>query len=291
MFPAHIEEYVRPLTVADALAANARYEDGEAMFIAGGQSLMQAIKSRMARPRCLIDLQAIPSLKGISFDAGLRIGAMTRYVEIAGDERLDGAFAALRDAAGHVGDRQVRNRGTIGGSCCWNYVASCTPAVVLGLGGVMELTDASGTRRSVPAGEFLIGPLETARRGDEMLEAVRFDRPAARTGSAYRKWGLIKDALPVVGICVKVELDAGGTCTAARVALSGLPAGAQLASDGAAQLVGSRGEHEMLARAFGAIAEAVDVQSDKWATDEYRKQLIRTLGAEVASTAFARAAS
>jgi carbon-monoxide dehydrogenase medium subunit len=279
------------LTVADALAANARYEDGEAMFIAGGQSLMQAIKSRMARPRCLIDLQAIPSLKGISFDAGLRIGAMTRYVEIAGDERLDGAFAALRDAAGHVGDRQVRNRGTIGGSCCWNYVASCTPAVVLGLGGVMELTDASGTRRSVPAGEFLIGPLETARRGDEMLEAVRFDRPAARAGSAYRKWGLIKDALPVVGICVKVELDAGGTCTAARVALSGLPAGAQLASDGAAQLVGSRGEHEMLARAFGAIAEAVDVQSDKWATDEYRKQLIRTLGAEVASTAFARAAS
>jgi carbon-monoxide dehydrogenase medium subunit len=289
MFPAHIEEYVRPVTVAEALAANARYEEGEAMFIAGGQSLMQAIKSRMARPRCLIDLQAIPTLKGIAFDAGLRIGAMTRYVEIAGDARLDGAFAALRDAAGHVGDRQVRNRGTIGGSCCWNYVASCTPAVVLGLDGVMELTDASGARRSVPAGEFLIGPLETARRSDEMLEAVRFERPAARTGSAYRKWGLVKDALPVVGICVKVELDAGGTCTAARVALSGLAAGAQLAS--AEPLVGSRGDPEALARTFGAIAEAVDVQSDKWATDEYRKQLIRTLGAEVASTAFARAAS
>jgi len=289
MFPAHIEEYVRPVTVAEALAANARYEEGEAMFIAGGQSLMQAIKSRMARPRCLIDLQAIPTLKGIAFDAGLRIGAMTRYVEIAGDVRLDGAFAALRDAAGHVGDRQVRNRGTIGGSCCWNYVASCTPAVVLGLDGVMELTDASGARRSVPAGEFLIGPLETARRSDEMLEAVRFERPAARTGSAYRKWGLVKDALPVVGICVKVELDASGTCTAARVALSGLAAGAQLAS--AAPLVGSRGDPEALARTFGAIAEAVDVQSDKWATDEYRKQLIRTLGAEVASTAFARAAS
>lgn len=289
MFPAHIEEYVRPVTVAEALAANARYEEGEAMFIAGGQSLMQAIKSRMARPRCLIDLQSIPTLKGIAFDAGLRIGAMTRYVEIAGDVRLDGAFAALRDAAGHVGDRQVRNRGTIGGSCCWNYVASCTPAVVLGLDGVMELTDASGARRSVPAGEFLIGPLETARRSDEMLEAVRFERPAARTGSAYRKWGLVKDALPVVGICVKVELDASGTCTAARVALSGLAAGAQLAS--AAPLVGSRGDPEALARTFGAIAEAVDVQSDKWATDEYRKQLIRTLGAEVASTAFARAAS
>jgi len=291
MFPAHIEEYVRPTTVADALAANARYEEGEAMFIAGGQSLMQAIKSRMARPRCLIDLQAIASLKGISFDGGVRIGAMTRYVEIAGDESLDGALAALRDAAGHVGDRQVRNRGTIGGSCCWNYVASCTPAVVLGLDGAMELVDAGGARRVVPAGEFLIGPLETARRADEMLEAVRFAPPAPRTGSAYRKWGLVKDALPVVGICVKVQLDAGGTCTAARISLSGLPAGAQLAAVGADQLVGSRGEHDALARAFGAIAESVDIQSDKWATDEYRKQLIRTLGAEVASAAFARAAS
>jgi len=291
MFPAHIEEYVRPTTVADALAANARYEEGEAMFIAGGQSLMQAIKSRMARPRCLIDLQAIPALQGILFDDGLHIGAMTRYVEIAGDERLNGAFAALRDAAGHVGDRQVRNRGTIGGSCCWNYVASCTPAVVLGLDGVMQLADASGARRAIPAGEFLIGPLETARRGDEMLEGVRFARPALRTGSAYRKWGLVKDSLPVVGICVKVELDASGICTAARIALSGLPAGAQLASSGVEQLVGSRGEHDALARAFSAIAESVDVQSDKWATDEYRKQLIRTLGADVASTAFARAAS
>ena len=87
MFPAHIEEYVRPATVADALAANARYDEGEAMFIAGGQSLMQAMKSRMARPRCLIDLQAIDALTGIGFDGGLHIGAMTRYIEIATDDR------------------------------------------------------------------------------------------------------------------------------------------------------------------------------------------------------------
>jgi carbon-monoxide dehydrogenase medium subunit len=290
MFPAHIEEYLRPSTVADALAALARHDDGEAMFIAGGQSLMQAIKSRMARPRCLIDLQAIAELKGFRFDGGVRIGAMTRYVEIAQEERLGNGLAALRDAAAHVGDRQVRNRGTIGGSCCWNYVASCTPAVVLGLDGTMELVAASGARRSVPAREFLIGPLETARAPDEILEGLRFAPPPPRAGSAYRKWGLVKDALPVVGLCVYVELDAGGVCTAARIALSGLPAGAQLAAAGVEHLVGTRGEHDALARAFGALADDVEAQSDKWASEAYRRQLIRTLGAEVAAAAFARAA-
>jgi len=291
MFPAHIDEYVRPATVAEALAASARYDEGEAMFIAGGQSLMQAIKSRMARPRCLIDLQAIDALKGIDFSDGLRIGAMTRYVDIAADERLRGAWAALRDAAAHVGDRQVRNRGTIGGSCCWNYVASCTPAVVLGLGGSMQLVSADAARRTVPAEEFLIGPLETARRPDEILEAVGFAASTGRGGSAYRKWGLVKDALPVVGLCVRVQLDAGGRCTAARVALSGLAAGAQLATAGAALLVGSAGDAASIARAMDAIAASVEAQSDKWASSDYRRQLIRTLGAEVAATAFARAAA
>ena len=291
MFPAHIEEYVRPATIAEALAANARYDEGEAMFIAGGQSLMQAIKSRMARPRCLIDLQAIDGLQGIDYANGVRIGAMTRYVDIAADERLRGAHAALRDAAAHVGDRQVRNRGTIGGSCCWNYVASCTPAVVLGLGGTMHLVAADGSRRALGAGDFLIGPLETARRADEILEAVSFETPAGRAGSAYRKWGLVKDALPVVGVCVLVQLDGGGVCTAARIALSGLAAGAQLAPEGAAALVGSRGEAAAVERAMAAVAASVEAQSDKWASSEYRQQLIRTLGADVTATAFARAAS
>lgn len=292
MFPAHIEEYVRPTTVAEALAANARYDEGEAMFIAGGMSLMQAIKSRMARPRCLIDLQAIAALQGIEVGgSGVRIGAMTRYVDIANDARLDGAYAALRDAAGHVGDRQVRNRGTIGGSCCWNYIASCTPTVVLGLDGTMNLVAASGARRALPATEFLIGPLETARQGDEMLESVSFPAVAGRTGSAYRKWGLTKDALPVVGICVQVRLDAAGVCTAARVALSGLAAGGQLAPVGAQALIGTRGDAAALTAAMAAVADSVDAQADKWASTEYRQQIIRTLGTEVAATAFARAAS
>ncbi len=134
MYPAAIGEYVAPATVDEALKAWAGAA-GDAHFIAGGQSLMQAVKSRLVQPDCLIDLANVGELGGISADAGgVHIGPMTRYRDIAGDSQLDGAYQALRDAATRVGDRQVRNRGTIGGSLCWNYIAACMPPTVIGLG-------------------------------------------------------------------------------------------------------------------------------------------------------------
>jgi carbon-monoxide dehydrogenase medium subunit len=291
MFPADIEKYCRPRSIDEALLAGAGFEPGEAMFIAGGQSLMQAMKSRMARPRCLIDLQSIAELRGICLDGTtLSIGAMTRYVTIAEDVSLTGWFAALRDAAQHVGDRQVRNRGTIGGSCCWNYVASCMPAVTMALAATMELQAPAGGKRSVPADDFLIAPLETARADDEILLGLRIAPPAGRGGSAYKKWGLVADALPVVGVCVALSLDAAGRCTTARVTLAGLSAGAQRASAAEQGLVGSTGEAAAIAAAFAAAADAADTQADKWANGAYRQNLIRTLGQEVAARAFARAA-
>ena len=206
MYPAVIESYFAPRTVQEALGALAAHGD-DAHFIAGGQSLMQAIKSRLVSPKCLVDLQHVAELKGVQPDAGgLRIGAMTRYREIATADPLAGAYEALRDAASHVGDRQVRNRGTIGGSLCWNYLAACMPAACIGIGASVELLDSKGKRRTLPAEEFLGGPLETARQPDEILLAVVLPRAAAKTGSAYKKWGLVTDALPVVGVCAFVEL-------------------------------------------------------------------------------------
>lgn len=290
MYPARIEEYLRPRSVAEALAAITRYDDGEAMFLAGGQSMMQALKSRMLRPQCVIDLQDVSELIGLHCDdTGLRIGAMTRYVDIAADRRLDGAFAALRDAAAHVGDRQVRNRGTLGGSVCWNYVASCMPAVVLGLAGTLELQAADGGHRTIAADDFFRGPLETARRDDELLLAVRWPAPAAASGSAYRKWGLVRDALPVIGVCVHVALDGAGRCAQARIALAGLSGGCQRADMGETLLIGSNGDAAAIAAAMDAIAAAVETHDDLSADADYRRQLIRSLGREVAATAFARA--
>lgn len=288
MYPAVIEDYQRPRTLADAVAAVKRYDSGDAIFIAGGQSVMQAIKSRMVRPRCVVDLQDIVELKGVTLTPNLRIGAMTRYVTIAEHSGIGPAYAALGDAAKHVGDRQVRNRGTIGGSVCWNYVASCLPATTLGLGGTMHLLSASGKTREVLADNFLIAPLETARADDEILTAISFPE-APWTGSAYKKWGLVTDALPVVGVCIKVTVDGAGKCTAARIALSGLSAGAQRAPAGEVLLVGSSGKEPSIDRALSAVVDSVECQSDQWAEASYRQQLIRTLGRDVATSAFARA--
>ena len=293
MYPAIIDNYVRPLTVTEAISA--LVDGGEdALFIAGGMSLMQAIKSRMVSPTCLVDLQDVAELKGISTDnqGVVRIGAMTRYCEIATAGELLGPYQALVDAAAHVGDRQVRNRGTIGGSLCWNYIAACLPAASLGVGASVELMSKSGEQRTLTADDFLGTPLETARADDEILVAVTLPKPAANVGSAYKKWGLVADALPVVGVTVLVQLDPAGTCTRARVAFSGLGDGPCRSSAAEQALIGATGhDHDNIKQAFEAASEEQDVQADMWADEAYRKLLIRELGREVANTAFERASA
>lgn len=292
MYPAAIEDYLRPASVDDVLKAASKYGAGEAVFVAGGQSVMQAIKSRLVRPRCVIDLQAVRELKGVTVGAnGIRIGAMTRYVELVGDNRLKGAYEALVDAAAHVGDRQVRNRGTIGGSLCWNYVAACMPAANLGIGSSMELISATGKKRTLVADEFIKGPLETARADDEVLLAITLPSSAARAGSAYKKWGLVTDSLPVIGVAAYVELDAKGSCLKARFAVGGLSSGPKRAKGAEAMLVGKVGsDGAAITASVEKAASEIATQSDMWADSAYRKNLIRSLGAEVIGRAFARAA-
>jgi aerobic carbon-monoxide dehydrogenase medium subunit len=290
MYPATINTYVAPKTVQEALRALADQGDN-ALFVAGGQSLMQAIKSRLVSPNGLIDLQNVGELKGIAIGAdGVRIGAMTRYREIACDTRLDGAYQALRDAATHVGDRQVRNRGTVGGSLCWNYLAACMPPTNIGLGASVELINIQGKRRSVRAEEFLRGPLETARADDELMLAVTLPAPPVHSGSAYKKWGLVTDALPVVGVCAYVETDARGHCKLARLAVGGLATGPRRAAAGEKALIGKpAGDRDGIAAAADATATATETQGDMWADPAYRKTLIGALAREVIASAFARA--
>ncbi|MDP6589223.1 MAG: FAD binding domain-containing protein [Alphaproteobacteria bacterium] len=291
MYPAAIEEYVRPATVAEALAALGRYEAGDALFMAGGQSTMQAIKTRLLRPRCIVDLQAVAELRGVSNDgAGVRIGAMTTYVALAEESSLDGAYQALRDAAARIGDRQVRNRGTIGGSLCWNYIAACLPPVALALGMEMALTDGGGERK-LAADDFLGGPLETAREDDEILVSLNLPAAPANTGSAYKKWGLVTDALPVIGVAAMIGTDGSGACSSARVAVGGLGDGPRRSAAAESGLKGaSAGDFEAIAAALQAASDEIETQSDMWADADYRKQLIRSLGADAVASAFARAA-
>ncbi len=290
MYPARIDSYHRPKTVEEALSALDSGGEG-AMFIAGGQSLMQAVKSRLVQPSSLVDLQDVKELKGVSRNGKVSIGPMTRYVELAADSTLGPAYAAIGDAAAHVGDRQVRNRGTIGGSLCWNYLAACMPAVALGLGAEMRLVSSSGERR-LSADDFLGAPLETAKEENEILAAVELPEPKANAGSAYAKWALLSDGLPVIGVCVYLECDGAGVCTSARVAVGGLAGGPTRSGAAEAALVGLSGSDSAgIAAALDAAAGEIETQGDLWADPAYRKQLIRSKGSAVAAKAFARAAS
>ena len=290
MYPAPIEAYFAPKTIAEALACLAEAGEG-AMFIAGGMSLMQAMKARLVAPRALIDLNEVEALKGLAKGPrGVTVRSLTRYGELARTTALHGALQAIGDAAATVGDRQVRNAGTIGGSLCWNYVASCMPNVCLCLDATLVLASLAGDERTVPIDEFLLGPLETARRDDELLIEINF--PASKpygVGSAYGQYGATVDGLPIVGIAASIEVDEAGLCTDARLSVGGILPTARRCDDARALLRGKRGTHEAFAEAASAAADAIETQTDHLASAHYRKVLIRALGRDVLAEAHARA--
>lgn len=290
MYPATIESYFVPETIGEAVSIAADHGD-DAYYIAGGQSLMQAIKSRLVRPGCLVDLQRVPELRRKHRSDGLTIGAMVRYRDLAADRSLSGGYSALRDAASHVGDRQVRNRGTIGGSVCWNYISACMPAVNLGLGSRLTLMSAAGGERILEIDDFLGAPLETARAEGELLLSLSFPEYPERSGSAYRKWSLLTDGLPVVGICVLVSLDEDGRCRSARISIGGLVCGPTRCTAAEEALIGARAEDvEQHGEAMDIAARIVSTHGDLWADEDYRRTLIRVLGRETTGDAFSRAA-
>ena len=290
MYPAPIEAYFAPRTIDGALQCRAEAGD-DAMFIAGGMSLMQAMKARLATPRALIDLNEVEELSGLAKGPrGVTVRPLTRYRELAITTALHGALQAIGDAASTVGDRQVRNAGTIGGSLCWNYVASCMPNVCLCLDATLVLASLEGGERGVPIDEFLIGPLETARRDDELLVEINF--PASKVhgvGSAYKKYGGTVDGLPIVGIAALIEVDETGLCTDARFSVGGILPTAQRFDGVGDALLGRPATPEAFAETASAAADAIETQADHLASAHYRKVLIRTLGRNVLAEAHARA--
>ena len=290
MYPAPIDAYFAPRTIDEALTCLAEAGDG-AMFIAGGMSLMQAMKARLVTPRALVDLNKVEELSGLAKGPrGVTVRPLTRYRELSVTSALHGALHAIGDAAATVGDRQVRNAGTIGGSLCWNYVASCLPNVCLCLDATLVLASLAGGERTVPIDEFLIGPLETARQDDELLIEINFPpAPYRGVGSAYRKYGATVDGLSIVGIAASIEVDESGVCTDARFSVGGILPTAQRFDGVGEVLCGRPATPEALAEAAGAAADAIETQTDTLASADYRKVLIRTLGRDVLARAHARA--
>ncbi|MDT9002392.1 FAD binding domain-containing protein [Paucibacter sp. APW11] len=184
--------YTHAATLADAARAAAQ---PDAKVIAGGQSLLGAIKLGLSAPEALIDLSTVLDLKGIRLDNGrLVIGAMSTHATVAASKEVQAAIPALAALADQIGDRQVRNRGTLGGSLANNDPAACYPAAVLGLGATIH-TD----RRSIAADDFFKGLYETALQDGEIISSVSFPVPEK---AGWQKFKQPASRFSIVGVFV-----------------------------------------------------------------------------------------
>ncbi|WP_119458453.1 FAD binding domain-containing protein [Rhodospirillaceae bacterium SYSU D60014] len=202
----HNFEYHRPTSVADAVQSLKGAEDGK--ILAGGMTLIPTLKQRLAAPSDLIDLGAIAELKGIKDEGGMiTIGAATPHAMVAESEVVRRVIPALADLAEGIGDPQVRNRGTIGGSIANSDPAADYPAALVGLDATVQ-TD----RRRIKADDFFKGLFETALEEDEIVTAVSFPKPEK---ACYAKFPNPASRYAMVGVMVA---RAGG---AVRVAVTG----------------------------------------------------------------------
>lgn len=198
-------KYVKARDIDDAVKALKSADDGK--FLAGGMTLIPTLKQRLANPDCLVDLSAC-GLSSIDDEGGaIQIGAMTRHVDVAESAVVQKAIPALAHLAAHIGDRQVRNRGTIGGSLANNDPAACYPAALLALGGTVHTQT-----RSIAAEDYFDGMFDTALEEDEIIRAVTMPKPEK---AAYVKFPNPASRYAMVGVFVAKFADG------VRVAVTG----------------------------------------------------------------------
>lgn len=281
-------EYEAPRSVADAIRALG--SAAETKVIAGGHSLLPLMKLGLARPTKLVDIGKIEELTRIDSDpTGITIGARVTHETLAQDPLVAERLTALADAAGEVGDMQVRGRGTIGGSLAHADPAADEPAVVLAFDATITAAGRSGTR-SIPAREFFTGPLETALRPDEILVGVTFPIPAGRSGSAYVKFPHPASRFAVVGVAALVTLRSDGAIAAAQIAVTGAADHPYRATATERALAGVVPKSDAIAAAAARAAEGATMLSDLVAETDYRAHLVTVYARRAIELAARRAA-
>jgi carbon-monoxide dehydrogenase medium subunit len=287
MRPAEFE-YHRPTSLDEAISLLA--DGGDTRALAGGHSLLPMMKLRLATPAALVDLGRIPGLDEISTDSGgLTIGALATHAAVAGSRVVQTECAVLAETAALVGDRQVRNRGTIGGSVAHADPSADYPTVLKALGATITVRG-KGAERQVAADDFFHGIFETALEPGELVRSVTVPATGAGTGAAYVKHRHPASSYAVVGVAAVVTVK-GGTCTSARVTIGGVTAPPVHAKAAAEVLVGSPGSEEAIAAAAGKVPESLSAAiGDTYASGEYRTHLASVLTRRALARAFERSA-
>lgn len=249
--------YAFELQRATSAADAARHAAAGARPLAGGQTLLAAMKLRIAQPDALVDLSGVRELAGIARrGSALRIGAMTRHAEVAASAEVGQAIPALADLAAHIGDRQVRAMGTLGGSVANDDPAACYPSAVLALGATVHTTS-----RAIPADDFFLGLFTTALQDGELITAIDFPIPRR---AAYMKFRQPASRFALIGVFV-AQRDDG-----VRVAVTGGGNGV-FRHAGLEQALGASFTPQAAA---GVRIDASELATDLHATAEYRANLI-----------------
>ena len=250
-------QYHRPASVAEA----AKLLGGDSRLLAGGQSLVAAMKLGLATPSSLVDLRGIAGLEAIRVDGQrVSIGAMATHTSVAASREVARAIPALAHLAAGIGNRQVRDRGTIGGALANDDPAADYPAAALGLGATIQ-TD----QRQIPADEFFVGLYETALRPNEIITAVHFPIPER---AAYEKFRQPASRFSIVGVMV------AKTSAGARVAITGAASGGVFRCQPLETALSRKFAPESC---DGVTVDAKGLNEDLHGSAEYRAHLIPVL--------------
>lgn len=287
MYPAQFE-YHTPSTVREAISLLGRLKD-DAKLLAGGHSLIPMMKLRLAQPKHLIDLRKVPGLSGIKENGGvITLGALTTHYQVESSTLLKQKCPLLPEVAGQIGDPQVRNMGTIGGSLAHADPAADYPAAAIALGAELVAEGAKG-KRTIKADNFFKGLLTTALQQDEILVEIRFPSWPVRTGMSYMKFPHPASRFAVVGVAAILTVDGKGTCSKVGVGITGGGTKAVRAKEVEAALARKTLDGKVIQAAAERAVEGVDVQADLQGSVEYKTHLLKVYCRRALETALSRA--
>lgn len=267
-------DYKVPATLDEAVALLASDLDG-AKVLAGGHSLIPAMKLRLAQPQLLVDIARIKSLAYIREEGDeILIGATTTHYQLESSDLLKTICPLLPDCARSIGDVQVRNKGTIGGSVAHSDPAGDWPAAVLALEANLVLVGTSG-ERTVRAEDFFVDLLTTDLQPGEILREIRIKKPSGRFGQAYQKVPHPASGFAVVGVAVNLVLNDDGSCKSASIGVTGVSVKAYRAKAVETALVGTNLDDNAIATAVEHVCDGINPSTDLYASGDYRCHLAK----------------
>ena len=281
-------EYVRPADLGQALQI-LKDREGEAKILSGGYSLLPLIKLRLAQPELLVDIRDVGGLDGISESAGeFRIGGRATHRAILDNAALAAALPIMRDAASGIGDPQIRNWGTIGGSVAHADPAADWPAVLLALSASIVLQSTAG-ERVVPARGFFIDTFQTGIEPTEILTEVRIPVPGPRSGGSYQKLERRAGDFSTVGAAAQVTLGADGRIIQVGIGLTAVADAPFAATKAEDTLRGAAPGEEMFRAAATAASSQSRPATDTHGPAEYKLAMVTEMTLRALRAALARA--